>query len=560
MPHAPRTKPLHWSLLILVMALVIYGPFLGFRFARVAGDDKVYVAQALEMFRSGHWFLQTWGGEPNYFKGPLHYLFLIAGMKVFGLTMWATLYMNLLLLVLGAVSFAHLLLLQVQKISADYAEMAARWGGIALLTTLGVYSFTFASQMELELVSFYIFAMYFAYRADQPKARWPHYALWISIGLAGWLKSPLHSVLLGTSTLLYWLVRGSLKAHLKKPQAWLALILGITAGIAGYLPALIHDRENFISTYWIRESVEKVSRGHPLESFWAVTTWLALPWSPLLWLSFTRLRQTWKQLALPLSFALPTVLFFVFHPYHSHIYDLPVIGPLLLIVGLSFFLGRGTLPLRLERWIYFFTASLFLCAAALFAAIATHFQPLPVWVPAVFLWIPAGGFLFAGLLWILPVILKLDLKSTLGTTLAGAILSFFSLGFFGVTLGEREMHDLRAILKSRPDVKVTYYNLDTTIWNEWGYLNFMLRRPVEVANKMPALEAAIKRRDWILVNSQDQLTHVKALIPSKASYRVHTWKRWRLQGKDAQGRSLYQEAWDKRDLSVLERDYFVISF
>src|SRR3990167_9516040 len=95
--------PFAWLLLALFISAA-YVPFLGFRSARTAGDDKVYTSQVLEMVRDGRFFVQTLGDDPDYRKGPFHYLALRAGIAVLGRNMWATLYMNLILVVAGALA------------------------------------------------------------------------------------------------------------------------------------------------------------------------------------------------------------------------------------------------------------------------------------------------------------------------------------------------------------------------------------------------------------------------------------------------------------------------
>jgi 4-amino-4-deoxy-L-arabinose transferase-like glycosyltransferase len=105
-----------WILLVLLL-VIIYVPFLGHRVVRPAGDDKVYVSQAVEMARNGNWFLQSLANEPNYFKGPLHYILLRIGMILFGFSMWATTYMNLALVIGAGVCVAR----TVERNMKDFA-------------------------------------------------------------------------------------------------------------------------------------------------------------------------------------------------------------------------------------------------------------------------------------------------------------------------------------------------------------------------------------------------------------------------------------------------------
>ena len=46
----------HWAAWIVLIIMFTYVPFLDYRVVRTAGDEKVYVSQALEMAAHGNWF------------------------------------------------------------------------------------------------------------------------------------------------------------------------------------------------------------------------------------------------------------------------------------------------------------------------------------------------------------------------------------------------------------------------------------------------------------------------------------------------------------------------
>src|SRR4051812_27308140 len=116
---------------------------MGFRVARTAGDDKLYVAQALDMERAGTWFLQKLNGVADYNKGPLHYILLRAGSRLFGHTMWATVWMNLALVLLASWSLYRL----ARRNLPERPRGLALFSGAAFGVSAGVYGFAFASQM-----------------------------------------------------------------------------------------------------------------------------------------------------------------------------------------------------------------------------------------------------------------------------------------------------------------------------------------------------------------------------------------------------------------------------
>ncbi|HUP56312.1 MAG TPA: glycosyltransferase family 39 protein, partial [Bdellovibrionota bacterium] len=140
---------------LLGFLLLVYAPFLGFRVARTAGDEKVYVAQALEMEKAGTWFLQKFMGAADYFKGPLHYILVRIGSAIFGHSMWATVWMNLALVLGGSYSLYRM----SRRYLPERPRGLALFAGAAFGASAGIYGFVFASQMEIELACFYAIAI-----------------------------------------------------------------------------------------------------------------------------------------------------------------------------------------------------------------------------------------------------------------------------------------------------------------------------------------------------------------------------------------------------------------
>src|SRR2546430_420165 len=79
-----RLRTLSLLLWISIAVGTVYLPVLGVRTLRFAGDEKSYLAQVVEMKDRSHWFVQTFAGEPCYYKGPFHYLAVRASALVFG--------------------------------------------------------------------------------------------------------------------------------------------------------------------------------------------------------------------------------------------------------------------------------------------------------------------------------------------------------------------------------------------------------------------------------------------------------------------------------------------
>src|SRR5262245_59836816 len=135
MPLLRRITKLPASLLLPLLIALIYVPILGGRPLRTAGDEKVYVSQALEMARDGRWFVQTLQDVPDYYKGPVHYVLVRIGLLVFGLSPWAAVYMNPLLCALGALALAAVVRRRLPGwVGGDL------WTGLFFATCVGVYS------------------------------------------------------------------------------------------------------------------------------------------------------------------------------------------------------------------------------------------------------------------------------------------------------------------------------------------------------------------------------------------------------------------------------------
>ncbi|MCO5144491.1 MAG: hypothetical protein M9962_15540 [Oligoflexia bacterium] len=557
-----------WKLLIFLI-LLIYVPFLGDRVIRSAGDDKVYVSQAIEMAQNGHWFLQTMGGEPNYYKGPLHYILLRIGMGIFGFSMWATVYMNLILVILGSLALGAI----VHRHMKDYDGWSF-FVAFAFALNAGIFSHVFASQMEVETAALYAIGIYFLDRAGPGKA---DIKFWIVAGLIGWLKSPLHSVLLGVTALLFWTWNRELLARIKAPSAWGAALLGVLICVLGYAPAFILDRENFINTYILRETLHKPANGAPWHyPIIPLFTYSLFPWTlPAIIAYWDSISRFWRKqrvtrvtagakrvMALGLVMVIPSVLFFIWHPYRGQNYNLPVIGGLILYVC-------AVWASRADRWNRAYSLSLVLTAflvmivPVLLTFVAKRFDPMPFWWPS----------------WLLPVVWIGCLFSFRGLWKEGFTFSmirpaslarrtmwiFIAMGAISSVLGEREMVDVRDQIyqakKENQELKITYYNLQKNIWSEWGYLNFMIPHPVKGLFTQDDLVDAVNSSSLIIVPGDHWLEEMKnqlnPIFPN-AKWEIEPWRRWKTKGKNAQGVPAWKDAWNTRDLNKVEKRFYMV--
>lgn len=571
---ATGTQGFSWGLLVIFI-LLVYVPFLGSRVVRPAGDDKVYVSQAIEMAQQGSWFMQTLGGEPNYYKGPLHYILLRVGMIVFGNSMWATVWMNLVLVLIGAVLLGKL----VQRNMPDFPGWPF-FAGMAFAVNAGIYSHTFASQMEVETACFMVFGLYLLDRSGPGR----DLRFWIIAGLAGWLKSPLHSVFLGVAALGFWAWSGELWPRVKSLKAWLAAVAGVLVCCAGYAPAALMDWNNFYYTYVLRETLWKPANGtpwhYPMIPFFL---YFLLPWAlPAIVSYFDGISRLWRRgrpvrstpgsrrlVALGLCLVVPSVAFFLWHPYRGQNYNLPVIGGLVLVVC-------SLWATRASTWDKYYQLALAVTALAMIAVVSAitiftrHYDPMPFWwsswrLPV--LWI--GFFLTARGLWREGITLNMLRPDSLARR---SLWMFLALGGFITIIGEREMIDVRdRIYQARKvgeKLNVSYYNLpnhphgtSTNIWSEWGYLNFQIPYPVSGLFNDAQLLSAAQRGDLILVPGDEKLADMRAKLEKTYpfdTWQVTPWKRWKTKGKNAEGVPAWKESWDTRDLSKLEKNFYMV--
>lgn len=566
--HTPQRYS--WPLLMLFI-LMVYTPFLGNRVVRPAGDDKVYVSQALEMREAGTWFLQRLADEPNYYKGPFHYLALRLGMGFFGDSIWATVWMNLLFVVLGAWALGAI----VHRNMREYDGWAF-WAGAGFAASAGIYAHMFASQMEVELAGLFALGLYFLDKSGPGK---PDLKFWLVAGITGWVKSPLHAVFLGSTALLFWTSQGELWARVKSWRAWLAALTGVAVCALGYLPPALLDWQNFFATYIQRETLFKPANGAPWHyPVLPVFTYSLFPWTLPAIVAFAdlllrRFRRREGQgfvdrpgvrrvLWLGASLVVPSVLFFLWHPYRGQNYNLPVVGGLFLLVA-------GAWATRSEAWRPLYSLSMAITSLLLLAVpilltfVTNNFEPMPFWWPSWLLPALWLGFLISARgIWKEGVTFH---QARPGSLARRSLWYLLAAGFLLTVLGEREMIDIRLRLKTAQangeKFQLSYYNLQKDIWSEWGYLNFQVPHPVKGIPSEGKLWDAVERGDLILIPGEswyDEFSaKVKARYP-KAEFEAQPWRRWRTKGKNSEGVPMWRVAWEEKDLSLLEKRYYMV--
>lgn len=550
-----------YKIWIIALVSLAYLPFMNTRVLRMAGDEKVYVAQSIEMARDGRWFVQTLADQPDYYKGPMHYVLTRIGLKALGPNLSAALYMNFL--------FALAAALACYAFSRKrLSEGAAFLFGISVALNVGVFSHAMASQMEVELCALYALALAaLGWHAGKKPTFRTDIWFWAIAGVAGWSKSPIHSLLLGLGGVLFWATTGRLKERLRAKGPWLAVLAGVGICVGGYAPAFFLDRENFMAIFIGRENVQKPSNGRHVDYVLRSFPHFLFPWTGAVltalcmtaW-SFIRRGGVKLRGADPLliklgwSIALPTLIFFCVHPYKGQNYNLPVISGLLAV-------GFGTFQ-TWPRWSSRFAAVLLAALAVGCGYFVAHFwgsgpngAPFPHWLALEWL--------------LLPVFLLPPLAYVFWTTQKPALLAsatavfFLALAAAVVPFGEREMDGVRRFLVEKPQATVHYYNLEPTIWSEWGLLELALHRPIFGLHRPEQLKAAVQPGHVILVPGDEALKmlqrHAKDQHVDISALQAATWKRWMTKGKDpATGQNRFAQAWRDRSFTPVERDFYIL--
>jgi hypothetical protein len=148
----------------------------------------------------------------------------------------------------------------------------------------------------------------------------------------------------------------------------------------------------------------------------------------------------------------------------------------------------------------------------------------------------------------------------------GMIGFYLTLGSTISAIGERELVGLRDYLHQADASgehihRIGYYNLHQNIWSEWGFLNLWTDREFYEIHDPEKLKQALLSGETVIVPARGPLEDFRTFVHKQlpdVELQMTPWKRWRTQGRSESGESLWLDAWKKRDISVLETDFFIV--
>ncbi len=483
------------------------------------GDQKVYIATAKEMWEQGIVLHPYLFGETTYFKPPWVYWTIITGWKIFGFNLFGTFFFSAL-----ATALTSLIL---DSISNDLNRTKQRYplAGIWFAGCTGTLTYGTSAQMEIWVVFFYSLAWFYFlkhFKSGQMKSL--VLGLLVS-GISAWNKSPLYSVfsVLGYSIYLFFAPEGkgptpesSPRSWFLKPNFYLAHLIGVAAGLSWFVLIWFSDKDRFWSHYILQETLGKqVGNSGSLLHMWLDFSTFTLPFSLLIIPIFLRIPEMSKnKLFFLLSWCLIPAVFFSIFPYKTETYLYILIPALALLLDW----GLEDCTDKLKRWTVKLNGLLIglglLTISILFTltGLINYFGILFTIITGISFFIASGWFLS-------------NSKKINPIPLAFSALGLiFALRICALSLGEKDIQNLRTITKRFPNRKLAFLDADRNIWHEIGLLSVATSNPaLRLHTTGEALQALQNKAILVLNSEQAQLFTLKN-IPDLQNI---SW--WRLQ-------------------------------
>ena len=477
----------------LIWIFLAYIPFLWDFGIPLTGDQKTYIAIAMEMRERGEWLQPFLFGDPNYLKPPFQYWMTLISWKFLGFNLFATFLPSVLALVATAWCLS--------EIASHLGER--RWyvnSGLWFAATIGAMTYGTTAQMEIYVCLFYSAAWWCGMRFlseeyEVRKVRWL-YAAYAIAGLSALVKSPLYSVFWVTSFWIYILISGEWLL-LKSKHFYFSALFGIAIGLPWFLAMLSLDGDRFWDQYVVGEQLMKQNgNGGKLSDLWVPLLYQAFPFSLLIFTairSFFLRRRSNTMMTFFIAWCLPPALFFSFYPYKVSTYLFLLVPALAILVDWGCFRSNRTRTFLVASRT---TGIALFIALSLASFVLIRAEFIPVWL--------ALAFVFTGVAAVI--------VTWMGWMRVFAICSLMSILFFrvgAVELAKSDIQSLRDAVHAGdrlPEALPSIAMLDESrnIWHEIGLLSVTLRTPM--------------KRLYGLDDCMDHLRHGGVLILSDEEY------------------------------------------
>jgi 4-amino-4-deoxy-L-arabinose transferase-like glycosyltransferase len=498
----------------LIWILAAYVPFLWKVALPFTGDEKTYIATAMEMRERGAWLRPYLFGEPSYLKPPFQYWMTLLGWQAFGFNSFGT-YLPSVLALVATAWFLN-------EIASLLGER--RWyvnSGLWFACSVGAMTYALSAQMDIWVCLFYAAAWWAGLRylaADESAGeercvRWL-YAAFTLAGLSSIVKSPLYAVLWVAGYLLYLLVSGEWLLF-KNRHLYLAWLSGILAGSAWFLALLAIDGEPFWQQYFLGEQLVKGSNGGTLGDLWIPLLYLAAPLTLLL---VTAIRSAWMGrrtaavLRFVIAWCLPPALFFSMFPYRTSLYLFILVPALAVLVDWGCFRANRTRTFRLLART---TGVLYAVALGVGGLLVYRAGFAPAWL---FLALAFTGVAAAVLLWF----------GWMRLFTVAALVGILFVRMASIEISRPEQAELHAAVGPVSEYQAAMLDESRDIWKDIGRNSVAIGSPMRRLFNYDDIVDQLDRGGVVILNDEETEKYRLTLTGAFESRgRKLEWKPWR---------------------------------
>lgn len=382
---------------IMALGVLVYFSNLGGNPIYILDESK-NAACAMEMMQRGDAVVPTFNGQLRTDKPPLHYYFMIAAYRLFGVTAFAARFFS-------ALSGILLLVVVYRNVRKLVNTQTAFFSCLALLCSVQLtvqFHLAVPDPYLILLVTISLFSFYNGFHRDTRQLKWLYVASAFGFLAKGMIAVVLPAIIL----LLYLLILKQLNWSILK-RLKLAMGVFIFAGIAfpWYIAVGIATEGEWLRGFFIEHNLERYTstleghRGFPFSPF--VILWIALlPFSVFIVQAVKLALKDWQEKSFFLFCIIVCVVFAGFFSFSKTIlpsYPAPAIPFLSIVLGnfLSQWVkGHRFLPagIAASQWTNFVSGMLISCAGLYAMSVDPAFEDIRH-IALIFSLLPFGSLL-----------------------------------------------------------------------------------------------------------------------------------------------------------------------